>query len=140
MINLYALLTSSLKYPERALSAELTDEMVEDGADLVRSINALLNDLESKASEVSSGFRPASVNAATPNAAKASLHMKCLACDLLDDKDQSLAKLIASKPELLKKHNLWLEHPDSTKGQVTNWVHLDCSKTRLDRPVRIFKP
>ena len=140
MITLYALLTSSDKYPDRALSPELTDEMVEDGADLIRQVNALLEDLESSASDISSGFRPASVNANTPNSAKKSLHMVCKAVDLVDDKDQTLAKLIAANSELLTKHGLWLEHPDSTKGKSTNWVHLDNSSTRKDRPIRIFKP
>lgn len=140
MISLYNLLTSSGKYTDRALHPELTELMIEEGADLVRKVNALLTELESDASEVSSGFRPASVNANTPNAAKTSLHMKCEAVDLVDDNNQSLAKLIASKPKLLQKYGLWLEHPESTKGKNTNWVHLDKSSTRKDRPIRIFKP
>jgi hypothetical protein len=140
MITLHDLLTSSGKYPNRALDPEATDDVVENGAILVSKVNALLKDLGSNASEISSGFRPSSVNSKTPNAAKKSLHMKGMAVDLADDKDQTLAKLIASKPELLKKHGLWLEHPDNTKGKATNWCHLDMSKTRTDRPVRIFKP
>jgi hypothetical protein len=140
MIKLIDLMTSSGKYPDRALDPEATETVVENGAELVQKVNALLKDIGSDASQVSSGFRPSRVNSATPNAAKKSLHMEGMAVDLLDDKNQSLAKLIASKPELLKKHNLWLEHPDNTKGVNTNWAHLDMSKTRADRPVRIFKP
>lgn len=140
MITLHTLLTSSDKYPDRALDPEATDEVVENGIDLVKQVNALLEDLESTASDISSGFRPASINANTPNSAKKSLHMVCKAVDLVDDKDQTLAKLIATNSDLLTKHSLWLEHPDSTKGKSTNWVHLDNSSTRKDRPIRIFKP
>lgn len=135
-LTLNSLITSSDKYPERAKSLELTKEVLENGEELVRRVNLLLAELEVDSSKVSSGFRPSLINQNIPNAAKKSLHMTCMAVDLVDDKDQTLAKLVASKPELLKKYNLWLEHPDNTKG----WVHLDISKTRADRPIRIFRP
>ena len=62
------------------------------------------------------------------------------AIDILDDKDQFLGTLIASKPELLKKHGLWLEALTSTKGVITNWVHLDNSVSRKGREIQIFLP
>jgi hypothetical protein len=65
--------------------------------------------------------------------------MQGRAIDLLDNKEQSLAKLVQSRPDLLKKYDLWLENPDFTKGKNTNWVHLDMG-TRNDRPSRQFNP
>lgn len=146
IISLDDLITSSNSYPERAKSSELTEELKENGASLLEKVNALLNDLGIEDVKVSSGFRPSGVNASIANAAKASLHQRCRAIDILDDKEQSLAKAIQKDAEenkensLLKKHGLWLEHPDSTKGKFTNWCHLDDSNTRKDRPVRVFKP
>jgi hypothetical protein len=61
------------------------------------------------------------------------------AIDIKDDKDQKLASLILSNPQLLKKYDLWLEDPAHTKGKNTNWVHLDVG-TRKDRDLRMFKP
>lgn len=122
-------------------SKELTEEIKTNAKTLVEKINALLKDLNwTQSIEVSSGWRPAAINNATSNAAKKSLHMTGEACDLKDDKDQTLAKLIQSKPELLKKHGLWLEHPEATKGKFTNWCHLDMSTKRTDRAIRVFKP
>jgi len=139
-LTLDDLITASGKYPERANSEELTEEVKKNGAILISKVNALLHDLGVESASSSSGFRPSEVNSTTANAAKKSLHMICMAIDLEDDKDQTLAFLIASNPQLLKKHGLWLEHPTSTKGKNTNWAHLDMSPTRSDRPVRIFHP
>lgn len=120
---------------------EWTKEVETNAIDLIARINAILNEINwSKSVSVSSGFRPAAINGATSNAAKKSLHMTGMACDLLDSVDQELSKLIMSKPDLLKKHGLWLEHPDATKGKNTNWAHLDINKARTDRPIRVFKP
>lgn len=126
---------------DKTYAAELTEDVKKNADILINKINSLLKDLNwTQTVEVSSGWRPAAINGATANAAKKSLHMSGEACDLKDDKDQTLAKLIMSKPELLKKHGLWLEHPEATKGKNTNWCHLDMSTKRSDRPVRVFKP
>lgn len=139
MITLQDLLTSKGRYPDRAKSPELTDELKANGEQLIKKVVALLTELGIKSVDISSGFRTAAANGATSNAAKKSLHMRCMAIDLLDDKDQSLGKLILSKPELLKKHGLWLEDLTATRGKNTNWVHLDIGQ-RADRPIRVFKP
>jgi hypothetical protein len=138
-LTLEALLTSSNRYPDRANSPDCTDEVKKNGALLVEKVNLLLNDLGIDKVDVTSGFRTASSNAQVANAAKRSLHMRGLACDLLDNKDQTLAKLVDSRPDLLKKYDLWLENPNFTKGKNTNWVHLDMG-TRTDRPSRKFNP
>jgi len=138
-LTLEALLTSSNRYPDRANSPDCTDEVKKNGTSLIEKVNALLNDLGIQKVDVTSGFRTASSNAQVANAAKKSLHMQGRAIDLLDNKEQSLAKLVQSRPDLLKKYDLWLENPDFTKGKNTNWVHLDMG-TRNDRPSRQFNP
>lgn len=132
-------LTSSGRYPDRAKHPECTDEVRNNAKELARRINLLLNDLGIDKADATSGFRTSSSNAQVANAAKKSLHMRGLACDLLDSKEQTLAKLIQSRPDLLKKYDLWLENPDFTKGKNTNWIHLDIG-TRSDRPSRMFNP
>lgn len=124
---------------EKTYSQELTQEIINNINCLLDKVNLLLFELNIKKAKVSSGWRPAAINAATSNAAKKSLHMTGKAIDILDDKDQSLAHLILSKPELLTKYELWIEDPGHTKGKNTNWVHLDIG-TRSERPLRLFKP
>lgn len=140
MLDLNSYLTASGSYPERATSKELTPDLIKNANRLLNLVNSLLAELGIGSVRVSSGFRPSGVNAQIVNAAKASLHQQCLAVDILDSKDQTLGKRIASRPDLLKKYNLFIEDLGSTKGQNTNWVHLDCSPTRPDRPSRMFKP
>lgn len=122
------------QYPE-----ELTSEILLNITILLEKVNALLWDLNIKEAKVSSGWRPAAINANVANAAKKSHHMTGKAIDILDDKNQSIAAKILSQPDLLKKYDLWLEDPAHTKGKNTNWVHLDMG-TRTDRPLRMFKP
>jgi Peptidase M15 len=130
-------LTASGSYPEREKHNEVN---LANAERIVATVNALLKELGwTKPVKVSSGFRPAAVNAGIANAAKKSLHTQCLAIDLLDDKLQTLAKLCASKPELLRKYGLFLEDPSATIGKNSNWTHLDLA-SRSDRPSRIFKP
>jgi hypothetical protein len=141
-ITLNEYITASGRYPDRLNSSELTKSVKTNATTLLEKVNALLLDLGvSGPFSVSSGFRPSAVNGATPNAAKGSLHQSGQAIDIVDDKKQTLAKLVQSKPELLKKHGLWLEHPNNTIGKNTNWCHLDMDSTiRKDRPVRVFIP
>jgi len=122
------------EYPD-----EFTPEILASAKKLLIQVNSLLNDLGIEKCQVSSGWRPAAVNNKITNAAKKSYHMLGMAVDILDSPKQDLANLIASKPDLLKKYNLWLEDQTSTRGKNTNWAHLDIG-TRTDRPSRIFKP
>jgi len=113
-------------------------EYLDNANQLLTAVNNLFTDLSVKAMPLTSGWRPATLNAATPNAAKASLHMICKAGDFDDNANQDLAKLVASRPDLLRKYNLFMEDPQYTKG-ATCWVHLDCG-VRADRPSRLFIP
>jgi hypothetical protein len=144
MITLKDYLTASYTYPAREKSTELTPELLKNAEELLKRVNALLLDLGIDKVRVSSGFRPSSVNANIANAAKKSLHMSCLAIDIVDDKDQSLSKRLLKDAEdnkdssLLTKHGLWLEHPKHTIGKFTNWTHLDMSSTRKARQIKVF--
>lgn len=118
---------------------QFNNDILTNAKKLLVNVNKLLNDLGISKGDVTSGWRPPTVNAQTTNAAKKSLHMLGLAVDILDNKTQDLGKLIASRPDLLKRYNLWLENPDHTRGKNTNWVHLDVG-SRSDRPTRMFNP
>lgn len=118
---------------------ELTEEVILNVTILLEKVNALLWELKITEAKVSSGWRPAAINANVANSAKKSHHMTGKAIDLIDDKNQSIASKILTNPTLLKKYELWLEDPACTKGVHSNWVHLDIG-TRTERPLRMFKP
>lgn len=137
-LTLYDWLTTSGLHPER--EKEATDEIKANAEALLTKVNPFLDELGWDGSKkLSSGFRPSEVNAATPHAAKHSGHESGHALDVLDDKQQSLCKLVMSRPDLLKKHGLMMEDIHSTKGKFTNWCHLD-DVDRPDRPSRTFLP
>lgn len=118
---------------------EYTPDVENNAKKLLEAVNAFLVELGIKSATVTSGFRPAAINVALANSAKKSYHMLCLAVDILDNNNQDLAHLVASRPDLLRKYSLFLESPIATKGKNTNWVHLDLG-ARTDRPNRIFNP
>lgn len=144
-ISLEDYATASGRYPERLESPEFNKDVRQTAQGFLGQIEAFLSDLGHTGKiDVTSGFRPSKVNAGISNAAVRSLHMTGHAIDLLDDENQTLANLIMAEANekkqksLLSKHGLWLEHPKHTRGVRTNWVHLDNSKKRRDRPVRVF--
>jgi hypothetical protein len=84
---------------------------------------------------VSSGWRPPTVNASTPNAATNSKHMTGEAVDLYDpDGDLDEWLLTDDGQAALKRVGLWMEHPASTRG----WSHLQIVPPRSGR--RVFYP
>lgn len=119
--------------------SEFTQEINNNALVLLDKVNSLLEELGIKTGNVTSGWRPSAINSKTANAAKRSAHMMGKAVDLLDNSNQDLAKLIASRPDLLRKYELFMEDIKSTRGQNTNWCHLD-NMSRSDRPSRIFIP
>lgn len=119
--------------------SEYTLEIATNLQRLCDTINAFLNELGIKNKpKVSSGWRPAAINNSTKNAAKRSSHTVGLAVDILDDKDQNLAKMILIRLDLLKKHGLYLEDPQHTVGKYTNWVHLQLVAPKSGK--QVFKP
>lgn len=136
--------TAKGRYPDRLNIPELTSEVKTNITELLNKVNDLLNELNITNVDVSSGFRPSEVNAKVLNAAKKSLHTTGQAIDIIDTKDQKLSKKLQEDAEknkensLITKYGLWLEHPQHTIGKNTNWCHLDTSKSRKNRPVRVF--
>lgn len=118
---------------------EMTPEIRENAIDLLSRVNALLLEMLVMRPVVTSGWRPRGINKNTKNAATKSNHMSGKAIDLLDDAEQTLANRIMQNPEILDKFELWMEHPEHTRGKWTNWVHLDTG-TRTAREVRVFRP
>lgn len=132
-ISLKDYLTASGKYPERETHAELTAEKIENAYRLLTAVNSFLAELCINNVTVSSGFRPSAANSAA-GGAKKSLHMQCLAIDLVDQSG-NLDKLIESRNEVKKKYGIWQEDPVSTAG----WIHLDI-KDRGNRKFNTFLP
>lgn len=138
-VSVNDLLTTSGKFLDRAKSDELNALVLRNAEDTTRRFNGLLNDLGwSKPVKYSSGFRPRKVNENTKGSAKRSAHLTCEGGDFEDDNNQTLGKLIMSRPDLLEKWGLMIEDISCTKGENTNWVHLD-SKPRPYRPSFSFR-
>jgi hypothetical protein len=110
----------------------LTQTLRENAEETVSKANQLLQRF-GEARKVTSGWRPPSVNAVTPRAAKRSLHMTCEAIDL-EDEDGQLDDWCLDHPEVLQEIGLWQEHPASTK----DWCHLQIVPPRSGR--RVFYP
>ncbi len=123
----------------REVANPLTDEMKANMSDLLEKMNKLM-DLYGKTPTVTSGYRPAAINAATPGAAKASHHMMCRAIDLAD-MDGEIATWCLKNLDQLKKIGLWMEDPRWTHdGGKTgkNWTHLQTVAPKSGK--RIFIP
>lgn len=117
---------------DRLFSAELSAEIVSNAAILIERVHRLLAEFGEER-DITSGWRPAAVNANTPGAALKSKHMTGQAVDLADP-DGDLDEWCLDHPELLEKHNLWLESPAATKG----WCHLQSVPPKSGR--RVFYP
>jgi uncharacterized protein YcbK (DUF882 family) len=96
---------------------------------LLKAVN-VLRKAYGKPMHVTSGYRPAAINAKV-GGAKRSAHLTCEAVDFADSegklKDWCMANL-----DLLIKAGLYMEHPDATPG----WCHVQTRPTKN----RVFKP
>lgn len=117
---------------DKKYAAELTDEMRQNAQNTVDLANALLQEFGEERG-VNSGWRPAAVNAAVPNAAKKSKHMLCLAIDISDD-DGDLDNFCMENQDVLERLGLWLEHPDATP----KWCHVQIVPPGSGK--RVFRP
>ena len=115
----------------REVANPLTPEMKKNLDILLVAVNKL-RAMWGKPLTVSSGYRPAAQNAAA-GGAKKSNHMICAAVDFRDP-DQSLAKFLISRLDILEACGLWMEDPASTP----TWCHLQIYPPKSGR--RIFKP
>ena len=111
---------------------ELTPEIMENAAETVRRANKLLTEFGEER-KVSSGWRPAAINAATPGAALKSKHMTGQAIDLADP-EGDLDEWCMDHPEVLENIGLFQEHPSATK----NWCHVQIVPPKSGK--RIFYP
>lgn len=110
----------------------LDEEQKENLEKLLIALN-MFRKLYGKPMVVSSGYRPAQINAVVEGAAKKSNHIKCLACDFRDS-DGELDKWCMENLDVLERCGLYLEDPNYTNG----WCHLQAiappSKKRVFIP------
>jgi len=132
MISIKDYLTAGGDYPDRANHPELTEEHKENAKELLKRVEALLKELGIDSVKLTSGWRPVGVK----GGAVKSAHMEGKAIDIFDDRYQTLAKRVTL--ELLVKYDLYREDYDDTRGQWSNWVHLQSRPTKSGK--RIFKP
>ena len=121
------------QYPD-----ELTDEIRSNAAETVARANLLLSSYrmltkDEEIRKVNSGWRPALINAATPNAAPRSKHMLGLAIDI-SDPEGDLDEWCMDNPDILQTIGLWLEHPSCSKG----WTHVQIVPPKSGK--RVFYP
>lgn len=112
--------------------SELTGELRANARDIVRRVNRLLQ-RAGMMRKVTSGWRPAALNATVPGAASGSKHISCLAIDL-EDRDGALDAWCMANLPVLEELGLWLEHPRATRG----WCHLQTRPPRSGN--RVFEP
>lgn len=117
---------------DRQYYAELTPELRANARETIRRVNLLLQ-RAGMARKVTSGWRPAAVNATVPGAAKGSKHINCIAIDL-EDRDGRLDAWCMAHLEVLEEIGLWLEHPDATP----DWCHLQTLPPGSGN--RVFEP
>lgn len=113
----------------RDVDFPLSEEQWRNMCELLVSINRL-RDIWNKPMTISSGYRPASFNAAA-GGSKQSAHLTCEAIDIHDPK-QELSTFLRNDEPLLKELGLYMEHPHHTP----TWCHLQIRPTRT----RIFIP
>ena len=112
---------------------DLTREIELNAGDLVGRCNMLARELPFPLPRVTSGWRPPSINASIPNAAKRSNHMIGNACDFHDPNGEFDAWCMEHL-DVLERIGLWLESPTSTSG----WCHLQRVAPRSGK--RVFIP
>lgn len=95
-----------------------SDILKHSATNMVNKANKLLA-LFGQYRRVTSGYRPESINAKVPGAARHSNHIVCRAVDL-EDADGKLDEYCVKNQRVLEDIGLWLESPSSTDG----WTHV----------------
>lgn len=114
--------------------ANPTAEIEDNARVLLEKVNKLVRNLPFPFEvHVNSGWRPPEYNKTIPGAAPNSKHMTGQAIDL-GDPDGQLDDYLSGNPEVIIQHDLYMEHPLSTKG----WCHLQSIPPRSGK--RIFYP
>jgi hypothetical protein len=117
---------------DQQYGAELTEELRVNAGHVVARANLLLSRAGFER-RVTSGWRPAAINATLENAAKESRHIVCLAVDI-EDGDGALDAWCMANPRALEDIGLWLEHPSATP----RWCHVQIVPPRSG--MRVFHP
>lgn len=123
---------------DKEYASELTPTIIANAMETIRRANLLLTvfrtmtgDVENR--HVTSGWRPAAINLATPGAARRSRHLTGQAVDIFDP-EGDFDEWCLAHPEYLVAAWLWLEHPSATKG----WSHCQTVPPRSGN--RVFYP
>lgn len=116
----------------REIAFPLNIEQLDNLNKLLIAVNKLRT-YYGKSMIVSSGYRPAEINAKIKGAAKKSNHMICAAIDFKDT-DRSIAKFCNDNLNILEDCGLWMEDSDSTP----TWVHVQIYPPKSGK--RVFKP
>lgn len=108
---------------DKKYASELTPEIEANAQVTIDRANRLLTyyydaNPDANRCKVNSGWRPPAINAATPNAAPKSKHMKGQALDLSDD--GSLYQWCEENLGILEMIGLWMENERDTPS----WCHL----------------
>lgn len=113
---------------------EMTPEIEHNVEIMIRLANALMVRF-GQGRHVNSGWRPPSLNVATPGAAVRSKHMTGQAIDLADPEGDLDDWLMSDYGQAqLVDIGLWMEHPSATKG----WSHVQSVPPRSGK--RTFFP
>lgn len=113
-------------------ASELTPELIKSAKETVDKVNLFLQEIGVKEAKVTSGWRPAGINAAA-GGAKKSNHMLCLAVDIADA-DCTLWNKVVGNLEAAKKYGLYFED----KRWSPTWVHIQTIAPKSKK--RIFVP
>jgi hypothetical protein len=117
---------------DREYRHELTPALRANARETLRRVNQLLK-RAGLSRKITSGWRPAAVNATVPGAARGSKHISCIAIDL-EDRDGALDAWCLAHLDVLEDIGLWLEHPDATP----DWCHLQTLPPPSGN--RVFEP
>lgn len=122
---------------------DLATDVRKNAEDTVEKANKLLEYLEkngislevnpSTGTYISSGWRPAQINAVVKGAAPKSKHISGQAIDIYDP-DGDIDDFLMTHLEVLELFGFWLEHPSATKG----WSHWQTIPPNSKK--RIFYP
>lgn len=130
-ISPWDVLTSSLRYEDRADHEECTSTVRANAADTAERVSKLLDRLGLKG-DVTSGFRTSASNKSAAGA-KRSAHMSGEAVDLHDPQGVIKDAIMANRA-VLEECNLYMESPQATP----TWCHLQTRPTKSGN--RVFIP
>ncbi len=112
---------------------ELTPDLRANAEKLMKTVNALLLEINFGDRTANSGWRPYSIQMEINPRAPRSKHVTCNAIDV-SDKDGKLGAFLQANTNYLVKYGLYMEDPKST----STWCHLQQLPPASRR--RIFKP